>query len=115
MVPEEARSVIKCIPFLEELDIEPTEKEVKEAPVSPDSGKAPCQDGFPAEIQKCMQHRRCLHQALRNPLSVLASGLGKVRHESRRFRDWEDWRDCFNNRGITLFSIAEKLSVQVQS
>ena len=75
-MPEEARNVIKSLPLLEELDIEPTEEEVKEAPGSPDSGKAPCQDGFPAEIQKCMllQQRRCLHLALRNPLSVLARG-----------------------------------------
>ena len=46
-MPEEARNVVKSLPLLEELDIEPTEEEVKEAPGSPDSGKAPCQDGEP--------------------------------------------------------------------
>ena len=67
-MPEEAlMNVIKCLPVLEELDIEPTEGEVKEALSSPSSGKEPCQDGFPSEILKCMQQRRCLHQALRNP------------------------------------------------
>ena len=45
-MPEEALNVIKCLPVLEELDIEPTEEEVKEALGSPSSGKAPCQDGF---------------------------------------------------------------------
>ena len=29
LVPEEALNVIKCLPVLEELDIEPTEEEVK--------------------------------------------------------------------------------------
>ena len=48
-MPEEAlMNAIKCLPFLEELDIEPTEEEVKEALGSPSSGKEPCQDGFPA-------------------------------------------------------------------
>ena len=59
-MPEEALNVIKYLPVLEELDIEPTEEEVKEALGSLSSGKAPCQDGFPAEILKCMQQRRCL-------------------------------------------------------
>ena len=45
-MPEEALNVIKCLPVLEELDIEPTEEEVKEVLGSPSSGKAPCQDGF---------------------------------------------------------------------
>ena len=61
-MPEEAlMNVIKCLPVLEELDIEPTEGEVKEALGSPPSGK---------ENLKCMQQRRCLHQALRNPACV---------------------------------------------
>ena len=38
LVPEEALNVIKCLPVLEELDIEPTEEEVKEALGSPSSG-----------------------------------------------------------------------------
>ena len=68
-MPEEAlMNVIKCLPVLEELDIEPTEEEVKEALGSLSSGKAPCQDRFPAEILKCMQQRRCLQQALQNPV-----------------------------------------------
>ena len=68
-MPEEAlMNTIKCLPVLEELDIEPTEEEVKEALGSLSSGKAPCQDGFPAEILKCMQQRRCLQQALQNPV-----------------------------------------------
>ena len=45
-MPEEALNVIKCLPVLEELDLEPTEEEVKEALGSLSSGKAPCQDGF---------------------------------------------------------------------
>ena len=52
-MPEEAlMNAIKCLPVLEELDIEPTEEEVKEALGSPSSGKEPCQDGFPADILK---------------------------------------------------------------
>ena len=39
-MPEEAlMNAIKCLPVLEELDIEPTEEEVKEALGSPSSGK----------------------------------------------------------------------------
>ena len=60
-MPEEARNVKKCLSVLEELNIQPTEEVVKEALGSPASGKAPCQDGFPAEILKCMKQRRCLH------------------------------------------------------
>ena len=67
-MPEEAlMNVIKCLPVLEEL-IEATQEEVKEALGSPSSGKEPCQGGFPAEILECTQQRRCLHQALRNPV-----------------------------------------------
>ena len=68
-MPEEAlMNAIKCLPVLEQLEVEPTEEEVKEALGSPSYGKEPCQDGFPAEILKCMQQRPCLHQALRNPV-----------------------------------------------
>ena len=45
-MPEEPLNVIKCLPVVEELDIEPTEEEVKEALDLTSSGKAPCQDGF---------------------------------------------------------------------
>lgn len=46
-MPDEAlMNAIKCLPVLGELDIEPTEEEVKEALGSPSSGKSPVRTVF---------------------------------------------------------------------
>jgi len=52
-VTEDALDAIECLPELEELDSEPTIKELSKALDSLSAGKAPGNDGIPAEVLKC--------------------------------------------------------------
>ena len=115
-VSETALLSIKELPVLEELDQLPTMEEIQRAINNLSSGKAPGQDGIPAEIYKCGQEAilPVLHLLL-----LMCWNEGAVPQDMRDasivtlYKNKGDRSDCNNYRGISLLSIAGKIFAKI--
>ena len=96
---------IEDLPFLEELDAEPTIEELSKAIDALSSGKAPGEDGIPPEIIKCGK------PALLKPLHAPRCTCWREGKDPQDIRDAKlitlyknkgDRSDCNNCRGISL-------------
>ena len=107
---------IERLPILSELDETPTKEELSKAISDISSGKAPGQDGIPAEVFKCggSQLLGNLHQLLCKCWKV-----GSVPPEMRDsiittlYKNKGDRSDRHNYRGISLLCIVRKLFARV--
>ncbi|ROT60751.1 hypothetical protein C7M84_021675 [Penaeus vannamei] len=113
-VTEDALDAIECLPELEELDSEPTIEELSKALDSLSAGKAPGNDGIPAEVLKCCKETLIneLHEIL-----CLCWREGEVPQDMRDaniitlYKNKGERSDCNNYRGISLLSITGKARV----
>ena len=102
--------------MLDELDSQPTLKEVHDALDSLAIGKAPGNDAIPAEVLKCC--KEVLTEELHR-LLCLCWKEGEVPQDMRDanivtlFKNKGDRSDCNNYRGISLLSIVGKLFARV--
>ena len=116
VVTEDALNAIECRAELEELDREPTIDELSEAPDSLASGKAPGNDGIPADVLKCCNETFIteLHKIL-----CLCWSEGEVPQDMRDanvdtlYKNKGDRSDWNNYRGISLLSVVEKVFARV--
>ena len=112
VVTEDALNAIECLPELEDLDREPAINELSEALNSLASGKAPGNDGIPAEVLNCCKETLIpeLHEIL-----CLCWSEGEVPQDMRDanvvtlYKHKGDRGDCNNYRGISLFGVVGKV------
>ena len=115
-VTEEALTAVESLPVLHSLDAEPTTEELTKALDALKPGKAPGQDGIPAEVLKCCKGPMLieLHKIL-----ILCWKEGAVPQDMRDaniitlYKNKGDRSDCNNYRGISLLSIVGKLFARV--
>ena len=116
MVTEDALNTIESLPVLEELDSQPSLEELGKALDSLAPGKAPGNDGIPAEVLKC--HKESLVIELHR-LLCLCWRDGSVPQDMRDanivtlYKNKGDRSDCNNYRGISLLSTVGKLFARV--
>ncbi|MCG8431359.1 MAG: reverse transcriptase family protein, partial [Candidatus Omnitrophica bacterium] len=104
------------LPIMEELDRLPTIDEVQQAIDDLGCGKAPGNDGIPAEVYKCGQ---AAILPLLHLLLLMCWEQGTVPQDMRDaniitlYKNKGDRSDCNNYRGISLLSIAGKIFARV--
>ena len=116
VVTEAALNAIDQLPVMEELDEEPTVEELSKAMDALATGKAPGEDGIPAEVIKSGKDALIgdLHELL-----CLCWREGAVPMDMRGakivtlYKNKGDRSDCNNYRGISLLSIVGKVFARV--
>ena len=116
VVSDSALNRVPALPVLDQLDALPSIEELSKAIDHLSSGKAPGNDGIPAEVLKCGK------PALLKPLLNLICECWESGHIPQDMRDAKivtlyknkgDRSDCNNYRGISLLSIVGKAFARV--
>ena len=115
-VTEEALSQIERLPTVEELDTIPTQEELNKAFSALSNGKAPGNDGIPAEILKCTKDTLLPHLHKLLCLCWEEKAVPQAMRDANiitLYKNKGDRSDCNNYRGISLLSIVGKLFARV--
>ncbi|XP_029645741.1 uncharacterized protein LOC115219705, partial [Octopus sinensis] len=116
VVTRSALAGIPALPVMEELDLPPTKEELSKAIDSLARGKAPGQDGIPAEVIQCGKPALLGHL---HELLCQCWEEGSVPKDMRDaniitlYKNKGDRSDCNNYKGISLLSIVGKAFARV--